>query len=81
MEKRKAYMSNYYINKRNYILGLSQKSQDELTEKEKMDLNKYIVKFRPKTGKAIRQSAGPFNRGKSVIGLVKENRQVLVSFD
>ena len=81
MEKRKAYMSNYYINKRNYILSLSNKSRLDLSEKEKIDLEKYCDKFRPRTGKAMKHSAGPFYKGKKVNGLVKLRKSVLVSFN
>lgn len=80
MEKRKNYMANYYINKRNYILSLNSIPREELTKKEKMDLEKYCIKFRPKTGKAMKHSAGPFDKGKRVIGLVKERRSIVVSF-
>ena len=73
-------MANYYINKRNYILSLSNKSRDDLTEDEIIDLDKYCEKFRPRTGKAMKYPAGPFNKGKKINGLQKEHRTVTVSF-
>ena len=80
MEKRKNYMANYYINKRNYILSLSSKSREELTDQESIDLEKYCIKFRPKTGKAMKHPAGPFDKGKKIYGLMKVNKRVVVSF-
>ena len=81
MEARRTYMANYYINKRNYILGLSNKSKEDLTDKEVRDLNKYIMKFRPKSGKALRFRPGPIDKGEKIKGLKIDCRKVLVTFD
>ena len=81
MEARRTYMANYYINKRNYILGLSNKSKEELTDKEIRDLNKYIMKFRPKSGKALRCRPGPIDKGKKTIGFEKIREPTIITFD
>lgn len=81
IEKRRQYMANYYINKRNYILNLSNKSKSDLTPEEQLNLDKYIKKFRPKTSKALRISAGPFDKGRKVKGLEKIIKQTIVVFN
>ena len=81
MEARRTYMANYYINKRNYILGLSYRCFDELNLKEQRDLNKYIMKFRPKSGKALRSRPGPIEKGKKTVGFEKVDKQITITFD
>lgn len=78
-EAKRIYQSRYYINKREYILGLSNKPRNNLEDKEKEDLDKYINKFRPKTAKMLRNQV-VMDRGPKV-EYKKEIRQVLISFD
>lgn len=81
MEEKRNYQRNYYINKRNYIRGLDRQNRDELTPDELLDLDKYIHKFRPKSGRALRMMASNPLKGEPCRNLKKETKQVVVYFD
>mgnify|MGYP003110076043 CR=1 FL=1 len=78
-QSKKIYQQNYYITKRAYILNLLKMPRDKLNEKQQIDLDKYINKFRPKTARALRQYGTNHNKGEKIFKI--EKRQVTISFD
>ena len=82
--ERKVYMQNWYINKKNYIMGLDKRKIEggTLSDFEQYDLDKWISKFRPVgTRYKSKRSGIPYSRGDKVIGLSIRRENTLVSFD
>jgi len=73
------YQRNYYINRRDHILSLAGKPRHELNEKELVDLEKYIKRFRPKSARILRTSKSNHDKGKKEFKI--EQRQVVVCFN
>ena len=73
MDKRRHFQRNHYINKRNYIIGLTTKNS-ELTTDELIDLDKYIRKLRP----AIKKTLSLYS---TTCQFQKTNKQVVISFN
>ena len=78
-ESKRIYQRNYYINRRNYVLNLVKIPKNELTDKQKIDLDKYIDRFRPKTTRALRNTASNHCKGDKLFKI--EKRQITISFD
>ena len=73
MDKRRHFQRNHYINKRNHIIGLTNKNS-ELTTDELIDLDKYIRKLRP----AIKKTSNLYS---TTCQFQKTNKQVVISFN
>lgn len=78
-DSKRIYQRNYYINRRNYVLSLVNIPKERLTEKEQLDLDKYIKRFRPKTTRALRNTASNHCKGEKLFKI--EKREITISFD
>jgi len=78
---KKTYQKNYYINRRDYILSLVNMNSEKLSPQEKIDLDKYINKYRPSTAKMMRECAfiPRGDKGEKIFKI--EHRTVTVRFD
>jgi len=78
-EYKKIYQRNYYINRRDHILSLVSKRSEELNEKERNHLEKYIKRFRPKSARMLRSPKPNHFKGKKEFKI--EKKQVVVCFN
>tara|TARA_R110002074_G_scaffold397901_1_gene588939 strand:- start:120 stop:362 length:243 start_codon:yes stop_codon:yes gene_type:complete len=78
-EYKKSYQRNYYINRRDHILSLANKPRQELNEKERFDVDKFIKRFRPKTARILRTAKSNHDKGKKEFKI--EHRHVVVCFN
>lgn len=78
-ESKRIYQRNYYINRRNYVLGLIKIPKNELTVEQKVDLDKYIDRFCPKSARVLRNQAPNHDKGKKEFKM--EHKRVVIDFN
>ena len=71
-ESKRIYQRNYYINRRNYVLNLVKIPKNELTDKQKIDLDKYIDRFCPKSARVLRNQGSNIAKDEKNLKLKKE---------
>ena len=78
-ESKRIYQRNYYINRRNYVLNLVKIPKNELTDKQKIDLDKYIDRFCPKSARVLRNQGSNHCKGRKEFKI--EKRIVTIDFN
>ena len=78
-ESKRNYQRNYYINRRNYVLSLVKIPKNELTDEQKIDLDKYIDRFCPKSARVLRNQASNHDKGKKEFKI--ESRRITIDFN